>query len=148
MADKQCPLNFPSNPSKPNVQLESCFPFSTTKSASAFCLKLPHHESELHYFIGQLFDDDSFKDVILMVDDGQSIKAHKLILCLFSTYFKQVLSHVTVPYHYPVVIVKDTTIEDLKSLVEYIYRGQATVTKDRLPFVLKTAKELKIRGLF
>lgn len=121
---------------------------SGSLAAPAFCLRLPDHQSELHQFMGQLLGDEMMTDVILSLDDGQILKAHKIILSAFSPYFRSVLTRINLPYQYPVVIIKDVQYDDLKSLLEFIYRGQVTVSNERLPSVLKCAKQLKIRGLF
>jgi hypothetical protein len=98
----------------------------------------------LHQYIWQLFDNDLHTDVTLELDDGQYIKAHKLILSAFSPYFRQVLTRPSNPLQYPVIIVKDMLYEDLRSLVEFIYKGSTTVSNERLPQVLKCAKHLKV----
>jgi hypothetical protein len=37
--------------------------------------------------------------------------------------------------------------DDVRSVIEFIYRGELNVGADRFPSVLKTAEELQIRGL-
>jgi Cys2His2 zinc finger developmental/cell cycle regulator len=115
-----------------------------SSSVAAFVLRLPDHQKELHQYIWQLFDNDLHTDVALALDDGKHIKAHKLILSAFSPYFRQVLTCVSTPYQYPVIIVKDMVYEDLRSLIEFIYKGSTTVSKERLPQVLRCAKDLKV----
>lgn len=124
------------------------FAMKTSSSVAAFVLRLPDHQKELHQFIWQLFDEQIHTDVTLALDDGQYIKAHKLILSAFSPYFKQVLTRISNPLQYPVIIVKDIVYEDLRSLIEFMYRGCTTVANERLPQVLKCAKQLKVRGLY
>ncbi|XP_054163300.1 putative uncharacterized protein DDB_G0282133 [Oppia nitens] len=114
----------------------------------AYVLRLPDHQRELHRFIYELFDSDVHTDVTISLDDGQYIKAHKLVLSAFSSYFRDVLARIQNPSQYPVIVVKDMHYEDLRSLIEFIYRGCITVPNHRLPQVLKCAKELKIRGLY
>ncbi|CAG2163934.1 unnamed protein product [Oppiella nova] len=123
-------------------------PATAPASVPAFVLRLPDHQKELHRFIGDLFDSQTHTDVTIALDDGQYIKAHKLILSAFSSYFRQVLARIPNPSQYPVIVVKDMHYEDVRSLIEFIYRGCITVANHRLPQVLKCAKQLKIRGLY
>ncbi len=116
----------------------------SSSSVAAFVLRLPDHQKELHEFIWQSFDSDLHTDVALALDDGQIIRAHKLILSAFSPYFRQVLTHISSPNQFPVLIVKDMVYEDLRSLVEFIYKGSTTVSNERLPQVLRCAKNLKV----
>ncbi|CAG2110736.1 unnamed protein product, partial [Medioppia subpectinata] len=119
-----------------------------SSSVPAFVLRLPDHQKELHRFISELFDSQTHTDVTIALDDGQYIKAHKLILSAFSSYFRQVLARIPNPSQYPVIVVKDMHYEDVRSLIEFIYRGCITVANHRLSQVLKCAKQLKIRGLY
>merc|ERR1711994_394270 len=48
---------------------------------------------------------------------------------------------------YPMVIIKDMEFENLKSLVEYMYKGEANVPQAMLPAFIKDAESLQIRGL-
>lgn len=48
---------------------------------------------------------------------------------------------------HPIIILKDVKSEELKSLVDYMYTGQVTVSQSNLDSFLKMAESLKIRGL-
>jgi len=48
---------------------------------------------------------------------------------------------------HPVVIMKDVEFENLKSLVEYMYKGEANVPQHMLSAFIKDAESLQIRGL-
>ncbi len=117
-------------------------------SVTAFVLRLPDHQKELHQFVWELFDEQLFPDVTIALDDGQYIKAHKLVLSAFSSYFRQVLTRISNPYQYPVIVVKDMQYEDVRSLIEFMYRGCITVPNHRLPQLIKCAKQLKVLFLF
>ncbi|CAH2242322.1 jg25065, partial [Pararge aegeria aegeria] len=51
------------------------------------------------------------------------------------------------PSHHPIVILKDVTFNDLRTMVDFMYYGEVNVTEEQLPQVLETAKILKIKGL-
>ncbi len=48
---------------------------------------------------------------------------------------------------HPVIVMKDVDFENLKSLVEYMYKGEANVPQLMLPSFIQTAESLQIRGL-
>jgi hypothetical protein len=48
---------------------------------------------------------------------------------------------------HPYIILSEMNSDDVKSIVEFIYRGELNVGADRFASVLKIAEELQIRGL-
>lgn len=48
---------------------------------------------------------------------------------------------------HPIVILKDVKFEELKAMLEYMYRGEVNVTQEQLGRFLKAAETLKIKGL-
>ena len=48
---------------------------------------------------------------------------------------------------HPVIVIKDMDFENLKSLVEYMYKGETNVAQPMLPAFIKDAESLQIRGL-
>lgn len=93
---------------------------------------------------GQLLDDESFVDVTLACE-GQSIKAHKLVLSACSVYFKELF--VANPCKHPIVILKDMRLEDLRAIINFMYCGEVNVSQNQLGALLKTAEVLKVKGL-
>ena len=67
---------------------------------------------------------------------------------IISLWFLQNLfkSHYLNDKH-PVVFMKDMEFENLKSLVEYMYKGEANVPQHMLHAFIKDAESLQIRGL-
>ena len=45
-----------------------------------------------------------------------------------------------------IIFLKDVTFVDLKSIVDYMYRGEVNVTQDQLASFLHTTEALKIKG--
>jgi len=48
---------------------------------------------------------------------------------------------------HPYIILSEMSFDDVRSIVEFIYRGELNVGADRFTSVLKIAEELQIRGL-
>lgn len=92
----------------------------------------------------ELLTSEALVDVTLATD-GHYIHAHKLVLSACSVYFKDLFG--ANPCKHPIVILKDIRIDDLKTVIDFIYRGEVNVAQDRLQDVLRTAESLRIKGL-
>ncbi|CAH2268760.1 jg23783 [Pararge aegeria aegeria] len=92
----------------------------------------------------QLLHAETFTDVTLAVE-GQLLKAHKMVLSACSPYFQALF--VNHQEKHPIVILKDVPYSDMKSLLDFMYRGEVSVDQERLTAFLKVAESLRIKGL-
>ncbi len=46
-----------------------------------------------------------------------------------------------------IVILKDTSFSDAHAIVEFMYRGEINVSQEQLPSLLRSAENLKVKGL-
>merc|ERR1712165_21926 len=121
---------------------------STTSGASGqeFCLKWNNHRTTIISVMDTLLEEESLVDVTLSAD-GQFIRAHRVILSACSPYFRQLFKSSFLNDKSPVIIMKDVDFDNLKCLVEYMYKGEANVPQQMLPSFIQTAESLQIRGL-
>lgn len=119
--------------------------------AENYQLKWHSFNSHLHSCVAAALNADNFADVSLFTLDGHRILAHRFILSACSQYLHQVLK----TYHktsttLPVSIIMPPEIghKTLRTLVQYMYCGEATVSKDILESVLRGGDILRIRGLW
>merc|ERR1719410_2323126 len=68
-----------------------------------------------------------------------------MVLSACSSYFEQLFINFTEPNQ--IVILKDTTYSDISAIIDFMYRGEINVSQDRLSSLLKTAENLKVKGL-
>lgn len=68
-----------------------------------------------------------------------------MVLSACSPYFQALF--VNHPEKHPIVILKDITYADMKSLLDFMYRGEVSVDQDRLTAFLRVAESLRIKGL-
>lgn len=113
-------------------------------SSQRFCLRWNNHQSNLLSVFDQLLHDESFVDVTLAVE-GRFLRAHKMVLSACSPYFQALF--VGHPDKHPIVILKDVPYCDMRSLLDFMYRGEVSVDQDRLTAFLKVAESLRIKGL-
>lgn len=99
-------------------------------------------------FISQISNDmqqDILKDVTLACADGKCIRAHRLILSIYSEYFQELLSKCTSSE--PTILLPDIDLTDLETLITFMYTGKVNITEENLPTGLKAATQLQIKGL-
>ncbi|XP_058820839.1 transcriptional regulator Kaiso [Topomyia yanbarensis] len=111
-----------------------------------YCLRWKYHHSNLQTMFSQLLDRGCFCDVTLACE-GQTIRAHRVVLCACSTYFDQLLTNCSTTEKDPIIIMRDAKFEDIKCLIEFMYKGEINVEHGSLASLLKTAEELRIKGL-
>ncbi|XP_047119195.1 longitudinals lacking protein-like [Schistocerca piceifrons] len=110
-----------------------------------YCLRWNNHQSNLLGVFSQLLQDESLVDVTLACAEGHSIRAHKVVLSACSSYFQTLF--VDHPSRHPIVILKDVRFAELRTLVEFMYKGEVNVEYCQLSALLKTAESLKVKGL-
>merc|ERR1712223_307436 len=108
------------------------------------CLKWNHHQSNLLKVFSRLLDNEQFTDVLLATE-GKTIRCHKVVLSACGSYFENLF--MTYDEKNQIVILKDTTYDDVFCLVEFMYRGEINVAQNQLASLMKTADNLKIKGL-
>merc|ERR1719483_819424 len=111
-----------------------------------FCLKWNNHTSTVISVMDSLLEEESLVDVTLSAD-GQFIRAHRIVLSACSPYFRTLFKSSFLNEKHPVVILKDVDFDILKSLVEYMYKGEANVPQPMLTSFIQTAESLQVRGL-
>ena len=62
-------------------------------------------------------------------------------MILFLYYFQ------SNPCQHPIVILKDVGHHEMERLLEFMYNGEVNIAQDQLAAFLRTAENLKIRGL-
>ncbi|EDW28875.1 GL18715 [Drosophila persimilis] len=75
--------------------------------------------------------------------EGQSLKAHKVVLSDCSPYFAALLPGQDDKH--PIFVLKDVKYQELRDLMDYMYRGEVNVSQDQLDAFLKAAESLQIR---
>uniref|UniRef100_A0A1B0GCQ4 Protein bric-a-brac 2 n=1 Tax=Glossina morsitans morsitans TaxID=37546 RepID=A0A1B0GCQ4_GLOMM len=119
--------------------------FETDKrNNQQFCLRWNNYQNNLTNVFDELLQNESFVDVTLACE-GQSIKAHKVVLSACSPYFQRLFYDN--PCQHPIVIMRDVRWQELKALMEFMYKGEINVSQDQINPLLKVAEMLKIRGL-
>lgn len=108
------------------------------------CVRKP--EPNMAAIFEDMYLNERLVDVTLSCSDGQ-LQAHKLVLAASSPYFSGIFNKLANPFHYPVIVIKDMQIDDLKLIVDFMYKGQLTISQERFMSLIKSAENLQINGL-
>ncbi|XP_063821288.1 ras-responsive element-binding protein 1-like isoform X2 [Ostrinia nubilalis] len=121
-------------------------------STDTYQLKWHSHSSHLNGSVASLLRSERFTDVVLCTMDGSQIPAHKFILSSCSVYLSSLFEGQRAVTRMGgmlyVVLPSEISTKALKILVEYMYKGETTVSNEVLDTVLKAGEVLKIRGLW
>ena len=77
-----------------------------------------------------LLSDNNFVDVTLACEGDEQLKAHKVILSACSPFLRNIL--LKNPHQHPLVYLKGTSVETLRSILNFVYRGVAEIAQDDL----------------
>jgi len=110
-----------------------------------FCLRWNNFQSNIVSSFEALLDREEFVDVTLTAE-GKSLKAHRILLSACSPYFRDLFRELPSHQH-PIIVLRDTCFQELKSLLNFIYHGEVNVSQERLGLLLKLAEALRIKGL-
>ena len=123
-------------------------------------------QSSVNASFKTLRDDLDFIDVTLVCDDGQKMGAHqvrtpnnvyyglfkkclllktKVILATESTFFRKLL--LANKHGHPLIHMRGLTSVDLAAILDFLYSGEATISRTNLGAFLILAEQLQLEGL-
>lgn len=114
-------------------------------SESLFDLKWNNFSAHLTDLSMSLLQDTSLFDISIQCGT-EVVKAHKLVLSSCSTWFKEVINNMQSSPS-PLVVLWETNMADMKSILSFMYNGQVQVEHDSLLSFLKLAGYLQVKGL-
>ena len=95
-----------------------------------FLLKWNDHHNSFFNIMQELCANEVLTDVTLACG-GRVFETHKIMLCVCSAFFRQVLTRQTDKH--PIVFLKDIRPKHLEQLLQYMYNGEINVLQVR-PF--------------
>jgi len=91
-----------------------------------------------------LMETQEFTDVTLISDDQHQYRVHKFILSACSTVFRKIL---TSNPHNSSIYLRGIDHEELESVLQFIYLGEASFYHERMNEFLNVAKNLDIKEI-
>lgn len=102
------------------------------------------HATHLANRLGYLLEHQLFVDVTLMCNT-HTLKVHRSVLAACSPYFEEVLQRQL--GNHPLIVLKDMKFSVLKSMIEFMYCGETSVTEENLNPLMEAAKFFEVKGL-
>ena len=109
------------------------------------CLQWNEFQENIKSAFRAFRDDNDFADVTLVCEDGQQMKAHKVVLAASSPFFQKLLGLNKHPH--PLVFMRGMKSSDLWPILDFLYHGEANVFQESLDSFLAIAQEFQLRGL-
>jgi hypothetical protein len=92
-----------------------------------------------------LLSDSEFTDVTLACDEGNQIKAHRMILASSSSFFRNIFRKN--PNLHTLVYLRGVDYKELVEILSFIYLGKIEIAQADMIKFMQTANFLKIKGL-
>jgi hypothetical protein len=102
------------------------------------------HQSFFGY-LQDLYSTETLTDVTVSCD-GRVFEAHKLVLCAFSSFFRNILTQRQDKH--PIIFLKDVDAHHLDMILHLMYKGEIQVPRDDLDPLIRTAKSLQVSLYF
>ena len=93
----------------------------------------------------ELMNDKGSQDVTLVCEDKTKIKAHKIVLKACSPVFANILEGDMNPN--PIIYLRGIHQQELESVLQFMYLGQATFYESRMSELLRVARSLEVKEL-
>ena len=114
------------------------------RMSEKFNLKWNTFSSHGREVFQDLMESQRFSDVTLVSDDQYKYEAHKFILSACSSVFQALL--VNNPQN-PFIYLRGMNHQEVESILQFIYLGEATFSPNRVDNFLEAAKDLNIKEI-
>ena len=114
--------------------------------AEIFNLDWHSYPDHLKQMMLDLMHSNKYTDVTLVCDDKTKFKAHKFVLNACSPIFKSIIDDLP-QIEGSVVYLRGVFAPEMKSILEFMYLGQASLYQDRMDEFFNIAKSLEIKEI-
>ena len=104
------------------------------------------YSDHLKEIMQNLMDTHMLSDVTLVCDDKIKSKAHKFVLSACSPVFQSIIDDLPQKENSSIYL-KGILSQEMKSILQFMYLGQATFYQDRMNEFLEVAKTLEIKEI-
>ena len=114
-------------------------------SSEKVCVKMVGFQENMEHLFSSLRKDPESTDVKLVCEDGNKVEAHKVVLVASSPFFNNLLK--TSENSHPLIFMTGLNFQDLVTLVDLLYYGEANIYYENIDNFLNITKELYLKGL-
>ena len=110
-----------------------------------FNLNWHTYNDHLKEMMQNLMQSHESSDVTLVCEDKTKFKAHQFVLNACSPVFQSIINDL--PQKDPVIYLRGVHAPEMKSILQFMYLGQATLFQDRMNDFLNVGKSLEIKEI-
>merc|ERR1712051_238939 len=92
-----------------------------------------------------LYLEGHYADVTLVSDDQTQFKAHKMVLCASSPFFKKIIDNN--PNQHPLIYLRGIQSYEIESILQFMYLGEGKCYQERMGEFIKVAKDLEVKEI-
>ena len=111
-----------------------------------FNLNWHTYNDHLKEMMQNLMQSNESTDVTIMCEDKTKFKAHKFVLKACSPVFQSIIDDLPLKEN-SVIYLKGILSQEMRSILQFIYLGEATFYQDRTNEFLNVAKSLEIKEI-
>ena len=104
-----------------------------------------NYSNHLRGLLHEMMKSKELTDVTLVCDDKQQFKAHKIVLSACSSVFKSIINDL--PQTSSVIYLRGIQHQEMESILEFMYLGEASFYQERMNEFLNVAKNLQIKDM-
>ena len=104
------------------------------------------YSDHLRAMMCDMLETDEFADVTLVCDDLDELRGHRNILSAASPVFRKILTLHSAKAE-PVIYLRGIESGEMRSILNFIYRGESVCSKERIAEFFAAAKNLEIKEL-
>ena len=108
-----------------------------------FRLLWKHYNSNLELSLKKLYSETNYSDGTLVSDDKISMSSHTFVLSACSPVLRTLLLNNS--HSHPILYLRGIKHQELLSILQFIYLGEARVEQDRLDNFINTGRDLQIK---
>ena len=103
------------------------------------------YSDHLKEMLHEMMKSKELTDVTLVCDDKKQFNAHKVVLSACSSVFKSIIKDL--PHNSSVIYLRGIQHQEMESILEFMYLGEATLFHERMNEFLHVAKNLEIKQI-
>ena len=116
------------------------------EGSTEVCLQWNTFRTHSNTIFGTFRGKADLSDVTLVCEDGQQVEAHQIVLAASSPFFSS-LFRLAKENSHPLIHLTWMNLEQLESVLDFIYHGELSLQKDRVDAFLTLADELKLKSV-
>ena len=124
-----------------------CTGLSTEASSNMsekLCLQWNDYKDNVNSAFESLRKDLDFVDVTLASEDGEHVKAHKIILAASSPFFQNLFKRHK--HAHLLIFMRGVNSENLLAVIDFLYLGETNISQENLDSFLAIADDLQLKG--